>query len=306
MSDKISMGMFSGVQYSHIQAGKIVKIFDASAGPGSKNVQPKVCSCVNPYWVFGKRRICNAISRRRNLGEDDGGAVTVGGAYRHRTKWPKSADPSGQSTFRDTRIQTMMSETSLSGVGGRARKVAAGAMAKDMSSSSSSSGREEYTGPAGEHKAKQVEATQLIARLVEAGSDAYSIAKENIDSLSEEFFYVGATYLQMAQKEGEVETAGRLKMAMQAAMDAKQLTLREEIQLLNNLLRCDTVGDVRKWLSRDGAVEKLKMNDMYFFSLLKTMQQDVEKQPESQQKYMLKSKLDMIRSESAARANIVL
>lgn len=44
------------------------------------------------------------------------------------------------------------------------------------------------------------------------------------------------SYLSMAQKEGNQEVTGHIETALKAAMEAKQATLRPEIQLLNRLL----------------------------------------------------------------------
>jgi hypothetical protein len=46
-----------------------------------------------------------------------------------------------------------------------------------------------------------------------------------------------------AKKEGNKDVASKLEIVLQAAMSAKQSTLRPEIQLLNTLLSCKSAEE---------------------------------------------------------------
>lgn len=67
----------------------------------------------------------------------------------------------------------------------------------------------------------------------------------------------------MAQREGNVEVTSRLKAALEAAMAAKQQTLRPEIQLLNALLADDSAASRKLRLAASSPV--LHMDGGYFF-----------------------------------------
>ena len=113
-------------------------------------------------------------------------------------------------------------------------------------------------------RAPQIKATELLSQLLQS-EDPRAAARQNVDSLTEEFFMVSSTYLEMvrtaaaaaaigghdtcsfalntafvacsqAKKEQNSEVAKQLESALKAAMEEKQKTLRPEIQLLNNLL----------------------------------------------------------------------
>ena len=107
----------------------------------------------------------------------------------------------------------------------------------------------------------------MLSQLLQS-KDPHVAARQNIDSLTEEFFMVSSTYLEMvgvrslaltcsviqrpqytcdtrahqnkqelqAKKEKNSAVAKQLEGALKAAMEEKQKTLRPEIQLLNNLL----------------------------------------------------------------------
>ncbi|GAB4817892.1 hypothetical protein N2152v2_004938 [Parachlorella kessleri] len=146
----------------------------------------------------------------------------------------------------------------------------------------------------------QVQATELLAKLLEA-SDPKTVAQQHISSLDEQFFHIGSAYMQMAEKEGNTEVYNQLKSAMTAAMEVKQSTLRPEIQLLNKLLAAEGSLAWRQILNTRQAGEQLVMNDRYFFGLLDQMAQDVSKQPDHPKKADLQSKLASIKEEALAR-----
>jgi len=114
----------------------------------------------------------------------------------------------------------------------------------------------------------QVETTEVLADLLQAPNIA-ATARNNIDSINEEFFMVSSTYLDMvchvpvachtckweqyswkalllhkqAKKEGNTEVCRKLEEVLRVAMEEKQKTLRPEIQLLNNLMAATTVPE---------------------------------------------------------------
>ncbi|DBA92775.1 TPA: hypothetical protein ACH3X1_002967 [Trebouxia sp. C0004] len=88
----------------------------------------------------------------------------------------------------------------------------------------------------------QVKTTEVLADLLQAPNIA-ATARNNIDSINEEFFMVSSTYLDMAKKEGNTEVCRKLEEVLRVAMEEKQKTLRPEIQLLNNLMAATTVPE---------------------------------------------------------------
>lgn len=55
-----------------------------------------------------------------------------------------------------------------------------------------------------------------------------------------------APHLPQARKEGNADVTAKLEQVLKIAMDEKQKTLRPEIQLLNQLLACDSPADRQK------------------------------------------------------------
>lgn len=147
----------------------------------------------------------------------------------------------------------------------------------------------------------QLQATDLLATLVKA-QNLDAAVEEHVDALSEEFFMVASTYMDMASKEGEKEVADRLKAVLKAAMDAKNNTLRPEIRLLNQLLSCEGDSQARKRLLNSRASgEALIADDGYFFKLLDQVSGDVHRQPDNPQKARLLLWLGDIELEARAR-----
>ena len=95
---------------------------------------------------------------------------------------------------------------------------------------------------------------------------------------------------------------GRLEAALRAAFEAKQATLRPEIQLLNRLLATEGAEQRAAVLGAAGAGDQLVMNDRYFFGLLERMLADVRRQPEGEQRTALVDKLESIQNDATAAA----
>ena len=111
-----------------------------------------------------------------------------------------------------------------------------------------------------------------------------------------------AVHPPQAKKEGNAEVVGRLEAALRAAFEAKQATLRPEIQLLNRLLATEGAEQRAAVLGAAGAGDQLVMNDRYFFGLLERMLADVRRQPEGEQRTALVDKLESIQSDATAAA----
>lgn len=149
-----------------------------------------------------------------------------------------------------------------------------------------------------EARKQQIQATDLLARLLQA-PDAKAIAAEHVDSLTEEFFIMSSTYLDMARKEGNPDVSGKLEQVIQIAMGEKQKTLRSEIQLLNTILACSSQSERQKVYVAPDTVERLTMNDRYFFRvLLDRMIQDVKRQQPSANQAELHKRLQQIKAEA--------
>jgi hypothetical protein len=144
-------------------------------------------------------------------------------------------------------------------------------------------------------------ATDILARLLHAEDDALEVATEYSDSLTEEFFHISGAYLSMAKKDGDENVQMRLERALKAAMEAKNATLRAEIQLLNKLLGAETDLERKQFLNTQQAGETLTMNNYYFFNLLDTMMKDVDRQPDGPQKVELQAKQQAVKSAAMGR-----
>jgi hypothetical protein len=146
-------------------------------------------------------------------------------------------------------------------------------------------------------------ATDILARLLHAEENALEVATEFSGSLTEEFFHISSAYLQMAKKDGDENVAFRLERALKAAMEAKNATLRPEIQLLNNLLGGAEKSDLelKQLLNTKQAGETLTMNNFYFFNLLDTMMKDVDRQPDGPQKVELQKKQQAVKAAALGR-----
>lgn len=125
-------------------------------------------------------------------------------------------------------------------------------------------------------RGKQISSTDLLANLLQAPNLEASAA-ESVDSMTEDFFMMASTYLDMAKKEGNKDVASKLEIVLQAAMSAKQSTLRPEIQLLNTLLSCKSAEERGQVFRQPETAKRLVMNDRYFFTkLLDRMITDIQ------------------------------
>lgn len=154
-------------------------------------------------------------------------------------------------------------------------------------------------------RADQLAATDMLAKLVSAGAEspprAAAVAAEYVDSLTEEFFQASSAYMALAGREGSAEVVDQIKAALEAAFEAKNATLRPEIQLLNRLLRAEDALGRKRALNGAEAGAQLTMNERYFFGLLDRMEGDVRRSPEGPQRGALLEKLGDIRADALAR-----
>jgi hypothetical protein len=154
-------------------------------------------------------------------------------------------------------------------------------------------------------RADQLAATDMLAKLVSAGAEsparAAEVAAEYVDSLTEEFFQASSAYMALAGREGSAEVADQIRAALEAAFEAKNATLRPEIQLLNRLLRAEDALGRKRALNGADAGAQLTMNGRYFFGLLDRMEGDVRRSPEGPQRGALLEKLGDIRTDALAR-----
>lgn len=143
---------------------------------------------------------------------------------------------------------------------------------------------------------RQMKSTDLLAELLKT-DNRQQFAQEHVDSLTEDFFLVSSTFMEMARKDGNMDMVKQIESALKVAMDEKGKTLRPEIQLLNQLLQQNR-GSERSATFR-GNSQYLR-NDSYFFELLRMMTNDVEMQPDSPQKSKLLKRLQIIMTEADA------
>lgn len=141
---------------------------------------------------------------------------------------------------------------------------------------------------------RQMKSTELLAELLKTANRT-QFAQEHLDSLTEDFFLVSSTFMEMARKDGNMDMVNQIESALKVAMDEKGKTLRPEIQLLNKLLQ-QTRSSERSTTFK-GNSQYLR-NDSYFFELLRMMTKDVEKQPDSPRKSNLLKQLRIIMAEA--------
>lgn len=147
----------------------------------------------------------------------------------------------------------------------------------------------------------QLGATQLLAELLKA-TDLTGAIKANIESISEDFFTVASTYLDMAKKEGNTEVVAQLERTVRAAMAEKEKTLRPELRMLNQLLRDKNAAERSVTMSRHVACLQ---SDSYLFTFLNRMILDVEGQPESGQRTKLLLQLRSIQREAKEASKVL-
>lgn len=127
-------------------------------------------------------------------------------------------------------------------------------------------------------RGKQISSTELLAQLLQA-PNLKQTAADSADSMTEEFFMMSSTYLDMANKEGNKDVAAKLEIVLKAAMSAKQATLRPEIQLLNKLLSCKGQQEREQVFRQPQTADILVRDNRYFFSgLLDRMLADTQQQ----------------------------
>ncbi|CAM6088389.1 unnamed protein product [Calypogeia fissa] len=140
----------------------------------------------------------------------------------------------------------------------------------------------------------QLQATEVFAELLKAG-DVRAAAQEHVTDLTEDFFLIASTYLDLAKKEGNVEVVTKLESTLQIAMSVKEATLRPEIRLLNQLLRQKDAKELSNIIQSN--LQYLQP-DSYFFQILKRMIADVEKQTQNPNRLKLLAQLRYISKET--------
>ncbi|GMH32293.1 hypothetical protein BSKO_00127 [Bryopsis sp. KO-2023] len=150
------------------------------------------------------------------------------------------------------------------------------------------------------NRAVQIGGSKLLMKLLDA-DDTRAAAKEIAPEMDEGFFSVGATYLDMAKKEKQLEVAAKIESALKIAMEEKNKTLRPEIMMFNQLIGEPKSFKRKQILNTTESGEILQMNDGYFFTLLARISMDVENQPDNPQKKPLLAQLRDIKQEALAR-----
>jgi hypothetical protein len=144
----------------------------------------------------------------------------------------------------------------------------------------------------------QLQATELLAELIKS-DNPQTTAQTHVDSLTEDFFLVASTYLEMAKKEGNAEVVNKIETTLKVAMAEKNKTLRPEIRLLNQLLTDNGVQERAKTIQSN--LDYLR-TDSYFFQLLSRMLADVEKQRNNPKRLLLLAQLRTISKETKEAA----
>eukprot|EP01018_Ginkgo_biloba_P008445 Gb_30721 [translate_table: standard] len=140
----------------------------------------------------------------------------------------------------------------------------------------------------------QKNSTELMAELLKS-DNPQRVAQVHVDSLTEEFFSISSTFMEMARKEGNKDMVKRIEYALKVAMDVKGKTLRPEVQLLNQLLRDTSVFERSKTFN---SYKQYLSRESYFFQLLSMLSKDVEMMMDSPQKLKLLKQLDCIKKEA--------
>lgn len=139
-----------------------------------------------------------------------------------------------------------------------------------------------------------MEATELLAELLKT-DDVKAIAEKHVESLSQDFFIIASTYLDLAKKEGNLEVVSKLETTLQTALSVKEATLRPEIRLLNQLLRETAEKDRANTIQ---ANLQCLAPDSYFYQLVTRMISDVESQKSNPNRLRLLTQLRMINKET--------
>jgi len=79
-------------------------------------------------------------------------------------------------------------------------------------------------------KGTQLQSSRILAELLQTPNPVRR-AQELAQYLTEDFFITSSTYLEMARQEKRPEVVGRLEEVLRIAMEAKNKTLRPEIQV---------------------------------------------------------------------------
>ena len=137
-------------------------------------------------------------------------------------------------------------------------------------------------------RAAQEGATRLLAELLSAPDLGEAVAK-NAANLTEEFFMVASTYMNMAQGEGNDEVVETLSTVLEAAFQERMKTLPPEIRLLNVLMRAEDAEAREAAMAADpGAIGPP------FFKLAEQMVKDVSGQPAGQERDAVLAQLESV------------
>lgn len=146
-----------------------------------------------------------------------------------------------------------------------------------------------------------MQATEVLAELLKS-TNPKTTASKYLDHLSEEFFMVASTYLEMAKKEGNAEVMKKIENVLEIAMEEKGKTLRPEIQLMNKLLNSTDQYERAKTIQSNALF--IANTDSYFYELLQRMTTDVENLKESPKRQQLLTQIKTVTREvkEASRA----
>lgn len=139
-----------------------------------------------------------------------------------------------------------------------------------------------------------MQATEVLAELLKS-KNPQATASKYLDHLSEEFFMVASTYLEMAKKEGNVEVMKKIEEVLEIAMTEKGKTLRPEIQLMNKLLNETDQYERAKTIKSNSLY--IMDSDSYFYELLQRMSTDVENLKDSPKKQKLLTQIRTVSRE---------
>ncbi|KAL6781176.1 hypothetical protein ACKKBG_A10115 [Auxenochlorella protothecoides x Auxenochlorella symbiontica] len=140
---------------------------------------------------------------------------------------------------------------------------------------------------------------QLLLQLLQA-KDPAAYARANVDLYQEEFFQSSWAFIAMAEREGSKEVVQELHKAMRIAMDAKQASLRPELQLMNLLMAAPDGPARAKIWAQFTEGDKAPLDGAFFTRVLARFSKDVASGASGTQKDKnLQDRLRRILSESS-------
>lgn len=146
-----------------------------------------------------------------------------------------------------------------------------------------------------EQRQYQLDASYLLGEMFKA-ADPVAFADENVENLNEGFFQLASFYLSSAKKEGNVEVSAKIEKCLRIAGEAKNRTLRPEIQLFNKLFQAKSAQERQVIYEAD--MTCLFSDDYYFQRLLlPKFEEDVKRQKDSPNRKKVLAQLRSINKE---------